>query len=1128
MKKLLLCLLLLSQSLVAQKVLKNVERQDGNSTDLQRRLNAEEVDNEMFRKGQQKSLYYNKINDPENLNEITAQKEGVKIVKDADTGLPIFIEGKPQRLIPSLRQARSSAEAAAFAYLKTFRNILKIKDAETAFDISNTETEADGQTHFRMQQFYMGVPVYGGELVLHTDANGDVNTLNGRYFPTPKIESISPQVSADESFTLAIKELEKTTLVRPLSFGQKKFLNITDTKPTLVVYHPKQNSDDERLAWYIETHANVIEHWAVFVDAQTGQILHKQNRTCTIDGPAKATASDLNGIARTIDTYQLGTRFYLIDVTRTTPTGAAMFKPSLSQMPDNPVGGIITVNAQNSKVSDQDLNLAHVVSSTNAWNLPSAVSAHYNAATAFEYFKRVHKRNSIDGKGGTIMSIINMADEDGGGFDNAFWSDKIMVYGNGRTAFKPLAGGLDVAAHEMTHGVVQNSANLEYESQSGAINESMADVFGAMVDRDDWRMGEDVVRTSAFPSGALRDLGNPNNGGTRLGRGWQPKGMGEYYAGDEDNGGVHINSGIVNFAFYKYATAITKDKAELVYYRTLTKYLTRFSKFIDLRLGVIKAATELYGASSAEVTAARTAFDAVGILDNTSSGTPTPTPTPTTIPPNPGQDYLLWYFPGSNGTQRIRRAPIANNTVGTVTNLYNPPIRHKVSISDDGRFGYYVSTDDALIKAITLNPAETFSETVVSNEPVWENVAISRDGNKLAAISKNKDKNIWVYSYDKKIWKKFVLYNPTYTQGVQTGQVKYTDSFEWDPTGEFLVYDAYNELSVSGFANGSSTSAVGYWDIGFLKVWDNSKKDFGSGEVQKLISNLERGESIGNPTFAKNDPNILAFDYLDAENNYYIIGTNLETGELSGILQNNTISYPEYSRLDNRIIFNTQTGTAKRDDIGVIALATDKISAPANAQATLMVSNAKWGSWYTVGSRDLPQKNQQTITQPTVAEKFTNDPPFALNVSATSKLPVGLSLVSGPAELSGNNVSITGEGDIRITAYQEGNTQFYAAPRITISIKVSAKAIVLSSEPTLENQILAFPNPMGNILNLKVPQNLKIESVQMTDINGATLFEENGTRKQEQSLDVNGLSKGSYLIKIQTNEGTATKKVVKE
>jgi Zn-dependent metalloprotease len=181
-----------------------------------------------------------------------------------------------------------------------------------------------------------------------------------------------------------------------------------------------------------------------------------------------------------------------------------------------------------------------------------------------------------------------------------------------------LAKGLDVAGHEMTHGVIDNTANLEYLSQSGALNESYADVFGSLIDRDDWRIGEDVVNLSFFPSGALRDLQNPNNGGTSPGdNGWQPKHMNEYQnlpeTPDGDNGGVHVNSGIPNRAYFLFANTVGKTNAEKVYYKALTDYLVKSSQFIDMRNAIVQSATDFFGASSAEVAAAKSAFDQVGI-----------------------------------------------------------------------------------------------------------------------------------------------------------------------------------------------------------------------------------------------------------------------------------------------------------------------------------------------------------------------------------------------------------------------------------------------------------------------------------------------------------------------------------
>jgi Zn-dependent metalloprotease len=114
-----------------------------------------------------------------------------------------------------------------------------------------------------------------------------------------------------------------------------------------------------------------------------------------------------------------------------------------------------------------------------------------------------------------------------------------MWYGNGDQTFTELAGGLDVGGHEMTHGVIEQTANLEYQYESGALNESFADVFAVCIDRGDFKIGEDVVRPLTTTDGCLRNMQFPNSSTPS-----QPKHVSEQYFGTQDNGGVHINSGI--------------------------------------------------------------------------------------------------------------------------------------------------------------------------------------------------------------------------------------------------------------------------------------------------------------------------------------------------------------------------------------------------------------------------------------------------------------------------------------------------------------------------------------------------------------------------------------------------------
>jgi Zn-dependent metalloprotease len=168
--------------------------------------------------------------------------------------------------------------------------------------------------------------------------------------------------------------------------------------------------------------------------------------------------------------------------------------------------------------------------------------------------------------------------------ENAAWIAEAfqMVYGDGGQIFRPLAYGLDVVGHEFTHGVIDSTAQLVYEGQSGALNESYADIFAAMIDRDDWTIGEEVVKSPPYPVPFLRSLEDPELGGTYdprrpLSGIGQPGHMDNYanlpLSRRADNGGVHINSGIPNRAAFLVAQALGREKTEQIYYRALTQYL---------------------------------------------------------------------------------------------------------------------------------------------------------------------------------------------------------------------------------------------------------------------------------------------------------------------------------------------------------------------------------------------------------------------------------------------------------------------------------------------------------------------------------------------------------------------------
>ncbi len=1010
-----------------------------------------------------------------------------RVVRDS-TGTPVFIEYR--RSLKLTSRGRVSMTAAALDYVNQLKPLLRLNQPSEELEITTIEEDELKHTHIRLQQQHKGVNVYGGELIVHLQ-NDQFTGLNGQHFKTPALTNVSPGISEADAVQKAINDLSRQTVVRTLNTAELKILKKQISETELIVYYPENDSQTAHLAWRMVVRPNFMERWNYFVDAHTGEILFKNNHTCALDGPVKATARDLNGANQSLNAYLKGSTYFLLDVTR------PMFNNNLSQLPDEPVGGIWTIDARNSKADD--ITYWQVSSNNNTWS-PVAVSAHTNAATAYTYFNQVHKRNSLNGKGGNVISVVNIRDEDGKEMDNAFWNGEIMAYGNGASAFSPLAGGLDVAAHEMTHGVIENTAGLEYQGQSGAINESMADVFGVLVDRANWTLGESVVKKTVYPSGALRSLSNPNQGGTND-PGYQPRTMTQYVSTTKDNGGVHINSGIPNYAFFLFANqaSVGKDKAEKVYYRAMTNYLTRFSKFLDLRLAIIKASTDLFGANSAEVTAARSAFDQVGITESTNN---TPQ-NPTTLPNNTGQEFLLIY--GADQKLYSSSTTGTNITVKSTQGLLNRP-----SVTDDGKFVYFVSKDRR-IRAVSLvgNP----EETLVSDEVIWNKVAISKDGKKLAALTNQADKTIYVYSFELKKWVKFKLYNPTYTNGVSTADVQYADGLEWDASGEYLVYDAFNQVKTS------TGNSLEYWDVGFMKVWDTVQNNFADGTIQKLFSDLEAGESVGNPSFAKNSTAILAFDYLyEPDDTYEVLGVDLEKGDVEAITDNNAIGYPDYSRLDDRIVYATK-GAGSNNNIAVIGLNANKITGK-GAPVTL-INNATWPLWVSQGVRQLPSINFATIP-----DKFELDAPFNLSAMTSNGDPVAFLILSGPAQISGNKVTITGSGKVTVRAFTNSERPFYPIAVAERSFNVIP---VLSVASNPSEGVEVFPNPVREELKIEFSSQVEAGTPELSDLNGKIMIPNTlHSSSKEMVLDIKHLQTGTYLLSIPTNKGLVRRKIVKQ
>jgi Zn-dependent metalloprotease len=244
--------------------------------------------------------------------------------------------------------------------------------------------------------------------------------------------------------------------------------------------------------------------------------------------------------------------------------------------------------------------------------------------STFDFYRDIFGRNSIDDQGLPLQGVVHY----GRDYGNAFWDGRRMVFGDGdNEVFSLLTGSLDVIGHELTHGVTEDETGLQYVGQSGALNESISDVFGSLVkqyrnnetaDEANWLIGEDVW-TPNIAGDALRSLKAPGTAydDPLVGKDDQPARMDDYVFTSSDNGGVHINSGIPSHAFYLIATQIgghAWEKAGRIWYEALldpgTNARSDFSSFAQQTVTI---ASNAYGQSSSEVRAVRAGWDGVGV-----------------------------------------------------------------------------------------------------------------------------------------------------------------------------------------------------------------------------------------------------------------------------------------------------------------------------------------------------------------------------------------------------------------------------------------------------------------------------------------------------------------------------------
>ncbi|WP_338672906.1 M4 family metallopeptidase [Streptomyces sp. SCSIO 30461] len=561
------------------------------------------------------------------------------VIPGEDTATPALVDGLREAV-----DAKATPAAAAIGHLTAKESRYRI--AEPQRDLAPLATVRRGDDEIvRLQQKHHGVPVLGGQYVVRmerADGRRVVTGTSGKYFTGLRAET-EPTVAKDLALKRAIgatarqlggkltkadairKEGEKSEKAQALS-GSVGGLVVIPRGEGVLAYHVTVRGTNPA------TGEPVLQQ--VYVDAGSGYPVLQFSGIRTLTAPAeavvdaKARAAGRTGAAAdepaahpgaTGSGVRLNGAKVPLELYQDTARGEYVMT-DFARMADSTKNTLSTWDA-----SDRDVNDVAGVwpEGIKVFGSPAAdfgtaatdagaVDAHWAAGQVYDYYKKNHGRNGLDGRGSTVNSLVGVT-LFGGSYVNAFWDGQKMVYGSGDEEFRPLSADLDVVGHEMTHGVVENTANLVYAGQSGALNEAIADYFGnaidvtasgqSMDDPDAGLIGEDLCRTKAAGDCAFRDL---NDGATT-----SKNFLGVTFG--TDNGGVHLNSTIFSGALWDIRQDLGGELADRIAYKALSEYMTPLDGFTEGRNAVLAAAKDLK-VTAKQLNVVKKSFSAHGIV----------------------------------------------------------------------------------------------------------------------------------------------------------------------------------------------------------------------------------------------------------------------------------------------------------------------------------------------------------------------------------------------------------------------------------------------------------------------------------------------------------------------------------
>ncbi|MFC9341528.1 M4 family metallopeptidase [Streptomyces sp. NPDC057020] len=553
-----------------------------------------------------------------------------------DTATPVLVEG-----LRESADAKAAPADAARGHLAAHKSRYRIPNAAKDLTPLGTTTAAGGAETVRLQQRHRGVTVFGGQYVVRMEKQGGkrvVTGTSGHYF-TGLSTGVTPEVAEVTAVRRAVAATARR-LDRTLDTSQAPTTEAPDASKAALTGESKGlvvlPKGAGVLAYRVTVRGTTpgtgepVLH-EVYVDARSGYPALQYNALKTMTAPAAQPAADATegatGVAPAAAALspETGTGVRLdgtkgrLDVSYDPATGTYVMSDS-ARMRATTKNVLATWDARGKSVSEASgrwpTGIKMFASPTPDFagtaTDSGAVDAHWNAAQVYDYYKTVHGRDSLNGAGMTVNSLVGVTYY-GMPYVNAFWDGTKMVYGSGDEEYRPLSADTDVVGHEMTHGVIEHTANLVYAGQSGALNEALADYFGnaidvtasatPMTDPNAGLICENLCRTKAGAACALRNL----NDGATTSKNFLGVSFGT------DNGGVHLNSTIFSGALWDMREDLGGTLADKIVYKAVAEYMTPLDGFTEARNAVIAAAKQL-GATSAQQNVVKRSFNAHGIV----------------------------------------------------------------------------------------------------------------------------------------------------------------------------------------------------------------------------------------------------------------------------------------------------------------------------------------------------------------------------------------------------------------------------------------------------------------------------------------------------------------------------------